>query len=946
MRALAEQKNKKKTAKTTAKSPSVKKATARSSAGRETAKKETGARKETTRMTAQPARFGDSILDEVILLLIIVASIIVFISLLTERMGIIGGIISSFFKGLFGLGGLFLPICVIAYCIWMLVSEEKRYPLVRGIGAGLFLLTVAAFAQVLHPIQTAESLGFFKRCGVLYGAGAFTNGGLTGGLIGGGLDRALDTLGSVIVLLATGIISIVMATGKSFFHALGDANAHRKARRKVKNEKIKNKAERIRQQEELEAERQAKKAQRRRRMNREDFNIEVQENSGETPYVEETVFRKKPLILETKKREPIFDFVKENGAEVAVRREEKTEDAPKEAHDEKAAETPSIREAAAMPAEDVRKEAAEEQVKPARQQNPMRRMHCLRKSLQKSRARKASALIFCRRRTWAKPLCRETPAAEEEIPIAMMEEETVEETQAEEAEESEEAAEPEAAKPAADMPEPKKETAPVEEEKPYIFPPITLLGKDPQTGNGSNRSELFENARKLETTLKSFSVDAKVIQISRGPTVTRYELSPSQGVKVSKIVNLADDIALNLAASGIRIEAPIPGKAAVGIEVPNKETQSVYMRTLLESDAFKQHPSKLAFALGQDIAGNPVVTDIAKMPHLLIAGATGSGKSVCINTLITSILYKADPKEVKLLLVDPKVVELSVYNGIPHLLIPVVTDPKKAASALNWAVREMLQRYNDFAAHGVRDIKGFNKLMEEKGDEKGKMPQIVIIIDELADLMMAAPGEVEDAICRLAQMARAAGMHLIIATQRPSVDVITGVIKANIPSRLAFAVSSGIDSRTILDMVGAEKLLGKGDMLFYPSGQSKPSRLQGAFVTDQEVEAIVDFLKKSSKPNYTQETIDQITAAGKVGGAAEDSDEFFSQAVDLILEKEKASVSMLQRQFRIGYNRAARLMDDLEKQGIVGPEEGSKPRKVLITKSEWEEMTGAVPDEI
>ena len=947
---MAEQKNKKKPAKTTAKSPSVKKTTARSSAKKETARKEPGARKETTRMAAQPARFGDSILDEVILLLIIVASIIVFISLLTEKMGIIGGIISSFFKGLFGLGGFFLPICVIAYCIWMLTSEEKRYPLVRAFGAGLFLLTVAAFAQVLHPIQAAESLGFFKRCGVYYGAGAFTNGGLTGGLIGGGLDRALDTLGSVIVLLATGIISIVMATGKSFFHALGDANAHRKARRKVKNEKIKNKAERIRQQEELEAERQAKKAQRRRKMNREDFNIEVQENSGETPYVEETVFRKKPLILETKKREPIFDFVKENGAEVAVRREEKAEDTSKEAHEGKAAETPSIKETAAMMAEDVLKEVAEEQAKPQKAEPDSDDALFAEIFAEKPREESISIDILPEEDMGRTVVPRkETPAAEE-IPIAMMEEKTpvAEEIAAEKEEPAEDAPE-EPTEPAKKQPAPAVSEAkaePVEEEKPYIYPPITLLGKDPQTGNGGNRSELFENARKLETTLKSFGVDAKVIQISKGPTVTRYELSPSQGVKVSKIVNLADDIALNLAASGIRIEAPIPGKAAVGIEVPNKETQSVYMRTLLESDAFKQHPSKLAFALGQDIAGNPVVTDIAKMPHLLIAGATGSGKSVCINTLITSILYKADPKEVKLLLVDPKVVELSVYNGIPHLLIPVVTDPKKAASALNWAVREMLQRYNDFAAHGVRDIKGFNKMMEEKGDEKGKMPQIVIIIDELADLMMAAPGEVEDAICRLAQMARAAGMHLIIATQRPSVDVITGVIKANIPSRLAFAVSSGIDSRTILDMVGAEKLLGKGDMLFYPSGQSKPSRLQGAFVTDQEVEAIVDFLKKSSKPYYTQETIDQITAAGKVGGAAEDSDEFFSQAVDLILEKEKASVSMLQRQFRIGYNRAARLMDDLERQGIVGPEEGSKPRKVLITKSEWEEMTGAVPEEI
>ena len=505
---------------------------------------------------------------------------------------------------------------------------------------------------------------------------------------------------------------------------------------------------------------------------------------------------------------------------------------------------------------------------------------------------------------------------------------------------------PESAKPETTKPEVQKEAvqqpapAPAEPaEKPYIFPPINLLGRDPGNTAGSGILEQQKNGRKLEMTLKSFGVEARVINVSAGPTVTRYEVSPSQGVKVSKIVNLADDIALNLAASGIRIEAPIPGKAAVGIEVPNKETKSVYLRTVLESDAFRKHPSKLAFALGEDITGNPIVTDIAKMPHLLIAGATGSGKSVCINTLITSILYKADPKEVKLLLVDPKVVELSVYNGIPHLLIPVVTDPKKASAALNWAVREMLERYNDFAACGVRDIKGFNAMKEEKGEPEAKMPQIVIIIDELADLMMAAPGEVEDSICRLAQMARAAGMHLIIATQRPSVDVITGVIKANIPSRLAFAVSSGIDSRTILDMVGAEKLLGKGDMLFYPSGQSKPSRIQGAFVTDKEVEQIVDFLRKSSRPGYTQEMVDQITAVAKTaGGPSEETDEFFEQAVDLILEKEKASVSMLQRQFRIGYNRAARLMDELERRGMVGPEEGSKPRKVLITRAQWEEM--------
>lgn len=531
----------------------------------------------------------------------------------------------------------------------------------------------------------------------------------------------------------------------------------------------------------------------------------------------------------------------------------------------------------------------------------------------------------------------EEPAAEE-MPVEEVQpvvEEMLAETPAPEPA-KQETTKPEVQKEAAQQPAP----APAEPaEKPYVFPPINLLGRDPGNTAGSGILEQQKNGRKLEMTLKSFGVEARVINVSAGPTVTRYEVSPSQGVKVSKIVNLADDIALNLAASGIRIEAPIPGKAAVGIEVPNKETKSVYLRTVLESDAFRKHPSKLAFALGEDITGNPIVADIAKMPHLLIAGATGSGKSVCINTLITSILYKADPKEVKLLLVDPKVVELSVYNGIPHLLIPVVTDPKKASAALNWAVREMLERYNDFAACGVRDIKGFNAMKEEKGEPEAKMPQIVIIIDELADLMMAAPGEVEDSICRLAQMARAAGMHLIIATQRPSVDVITGVIKANIPSRLAFAVSSGIDSRTILDMVGAEKLLGKGDMLFYPSGQSKPSRIQGAFVTDKEVEQIVDFLRKSSRPGYTQEMVDQITAVAKTtGGLSEETDGFFEQAVDLILEKEKASVSMLQRQFRIGYNRAARLMDELERRGMVGPEEGSKPRKVLITRAQWEEM--------
>ena len=460
----------------------------------------------------------------------------------------------------------------------------------------------------------------------------------------------------------------------------------------------------------------------------------------------------------------------------------------------------------------------------------------------------------------------------------------------------------------------------------YHAPPVSLLKKvAPQQDKEASKKSL-SNARKLEETLGSFGVEAKVTQIHRGPSVTRYELQPKQGVKVSKIVNLADDIALNLAAPNIRIEAPIPGKAAVGIEVANATSEMVYLRDVIDSDRFLAFPSKLAFALGKDIAGKPIIADIAKMPHILIAGATGSGKSVCINTLITSIIYKATPQEVKLIMIDPKVVELSVYNGIPHLLIPVVTDPKKAAGALFWAVNEMTKRYNLFAENNVRDMKGYNEKQEV---EANRLPQIVIIIDELADLMMTAAKEVEDAICRLAQMARAAGIHLVIATQRPSVDVITGVIKANIPSRLAFAVSSGTDSRTILDMVGAEKLLGKGDMLFYPVGESKPIRIQGAFISDQEVESIVNTIK-TDRVDYEESVMETLeNTATQVNKNDEDADELLEQAVEFAADKEKLSISMLQRYFRIGFNRAARLMDALEARGIVGPDEGSKPRKVL-----------------
>ncbi|MDT3843445.1 MAG: DNA translocase FtsK 4TM domain-containing protein [Bacillota bacterium] len=480
--------------------------------------------------------------------------------------------------------------------------------------------------------------------------------------------------------------------------------------------------------------------------------------------------------------------------------------------------------------------------------------------------------------------------------------------------------------------------------KEYVFPPLSLLRKDMRPGGEFDASYYEDTAVKLQQTLKNFGVGVTVTNISCGPTVTRYELQPDMGVKVSRILALQDDIKLNLAAADIRIEAPIPGKAAIGIEVPNKEQKTVYLRDLLESQEFSKHKSKVAFAVGKDIGGQTVVTDVAKMPHLLIAGATGSGKSVCINTLIMSIIYKAKPEEVKMIMIDPKVVELSVYNGIPHLLIPVVTDPKKAAGALNWAVQEMTERYNTFAKYNVRDIKGYNArvdgISDLEGEEKPKkMPQIIIIVDELADLMMVAPGDVEEAICRLAQLARAAGIHLVIATQRPSVNVITGVIKANIPSRIAFSVSSGVDSRTIIDMNGAEKLLGKGDMLFYPSGYPKPKRVQGAFVSDEEVGEVVRYLTDEGyEAEYADDIESKISASsvGSFGGGGGERDAYFEQAARFIIEKDKASIGMLQRMFKIGFNRAARIMDQLEEAGVVAGEQGTKPREILMSMEQFE----------
>lgn len=484
--------------------------------------------------------------------------------------------------------------------------------------------------------------------------------------------------------------------------------------------------------------------------------------------------------------------------------------------------------------------------------------------------------------------------------------------------------------------------------KPYVLPPIECLNLPKNSSASNYEAERKMNAEKLTNTLRSFGVETKIVGISPGPSVTRYELQPAAGVKISKITNLADDIALNLAASGVRIEAPIPNKAAVGIEVPNKNRKMVSMREVIDQPQYKEAKSKLTVALGKDITGEFVYSDLVKMPHLLIAGTTGSGKSVCLNSMIVSILYNATPDEVKLLMIDPKQVEFTVYNGIPHLLVPVVSDPRKASGALAWAVTEMLTRYKTFSEHSVRDISGYNSICESEG--KKKMPQIVIFIDELSDLMMAAPNEVEDSICRLAQMARAAGMHLVIATQRPSVDVITGIIKANIPSRISLSVSSQVDSRTIIDSVGAEKLLGNGDMLYYPVGIPKPIRVQGCYLSDKEVENVVNFIKKQEQSSYDDNVIKEIDknaansgvkkkdSAPSEDGESGPSDEMLPKAIEVVIEAQSASTTLLQRKLKLGYARAARIVDELEERGIIGPYEGAKPRKVLVSKQQWLEM--------
>lgn len=897
-----------------------------------------------------PKRFGDSIYDEIAMILCILISVLVLLGLCTGVMGGFGEFVNGFLKGVFGAGAFVLPVTVIAFCVWAMASRDTSFAYGKMIGIAIAVINISALFQLITQggLPKYSGVNFWGQVGYFYKDATGVSGGIVGGLLAWGLYSVLGR-GAYLVAVVFLIIGVMLSTGKSLFTAVFSFFDLVDEKKREKEAKIKVRADSIRQKEEKRAAKEEARLKRQRRYEEETeypmppvksakpkkgfFNITINGDEGldnSLPPLNAVVFEKKSEPKKEEEPKEVYDFKKDaeddwlykgekfievlgvaegnndNDSEVVFEMPGSTKE--EEVCDKKPLpikEVPYFE-----PEENISFDAEDEQYESEAEKNLIKN-HFEEDEIEfggASDGKLLEGILNEDEEVMSKAAEKETQqhkAAPEPLPKEQVEAELLEEEE--------------------------------EEDVKYEFPPIDLLGKAPQGQVGENKSEMLANAKKLEETLHSFGVEAKVNQINKGPTVTRYELTPNQGVKVSKIVNLSDDIALNLAATGIRIEAPIPGKAAVGIEVPNKEPQSVYLRSVIESDTFKKAASKLTFALGQDIAGNPVVTDIAKMPHLLIAGATGSGKSVCINTLITSILYKADPEEVKLLLIDPKVVELSVYNGVPHLLIPVVTDPKKAAGALNWAVREMLGRYNLFAEHNVRDMKGYNEMKREK-DETDLMPQIVIVIDELADLMMAAPGDVEDSICRLAQMARAAGIHLIIATQRPSVDVITGLIKANIPSRLAFAVSSGTDSRTILDTVGAEKLLGKGDMLFYPVGMSKPVRLQGAFVTDKEVENIVDFVKQGKKARYSSTVMESISSASGGGEGTEEADEHFDKAADLVVEKEKASISMLQRQFRIGYNRAANLMDSLEAKGIVGPEEGSKPRRVLVTKAELSEM--------
>ncbi|HAT89930.1 MAG TPA: cell division protein FtsK [Roseburia sp.] len=887
----------------------------KSSSGRKT---NSGHKRNTKKQQEREAEFT----REVVLWIVVAVSLLLFISNFGFG-GTIGGTVSRFFFGLFGIISYIFPIVLLVGTFFAVSNQGNRVAAVKLVAVILFVAFLCMFFELISDGSDAKTAMDAYR----YSFDAKSGGGLIGGGLSHMLCSGFGVIGAYVIDVIVLIISLVLITERSAFRGM------QKGGRKVyESAKISN--ERHRERVEMRREEREQREQQ-RRMDRKVEGVAI-----DTKLIPDTP---------QKRSQDISEILPEDMIDLPEIKEEKH--VTLTAGNMSSNATPSAFSDEALEAmgqaltEKTELFAAEEEsfVTPGRPD---------------------PAMAF-----GMEPVPEETPYEEgpDSIPLfgADLEPEPLPEEPDEEVitVNHDNVEQPKTIKHQAVAPEPvhaKEADNNIPEEmdieitspeKKYIFPPVTLL-KQSESKQGDTRKQLQETAMKLQQTLKNFGVNVTITNISCGPAVTRYELQPEMGVKVSKIVNLADDIKLNLAAADIRIEAPIPGKAAIGIEVPNKENVMVSFRELVESEEFQNHPSKISFCVGKDIGGKVSVADIEKMPHLLIAGATGSGKSVCINTIIMSILYKADPKDVKLIMVDPKVVELSVYNGIPHLLIPVVTDPKKAAGALNWAVAEMTDRYNKFAEAHVRNLKGYNAKIDSLPDVEGdpkpeKMPQIVIIVDELADLMMVAPSDVEGAICRLAQLARAAGIHLIIATQRPSVNVITGLIKANMPSRIAFAVTSGVDSRTILDMNGAEKLLGKGDMLFYPQGIPKPVRVQGAFVSDKEVSDVVNYIKEENGQVFynaaVEEHMNNIESENTTPGIDSNSgtgdgrDAYFADAAKLLIDKEKGSIGMLQRYFKVGFNRAARIMDQLEEAGIVGPEEGTKPRRVLMTQEQFEQ---------
>lgn len=842
------------------------------------------------------ASFG----EEVVLLVFVAVCILLELSNF-GLCGVIGTFLSKIMFGLFGFVAYVLPIYLFLSVAFLISNQYKTRVVKKVVYAGLLCLIISIFIQMLLGVEGEDMLAFYRDASVFR-----TGGGLLGGVLAVLLVKGLGQVGGYIVLFVLAMIFIILFTEFSFVDALqGQMGFMSVDSYEEKQEKRKKRAQ---EKQALQKTKRAAREETERKSARKTDKRTAKEDPFHRNQKSNVDMSEALRVLPADTDQGIIRPGEKNGDSHPVIEEdihEITMDFEPEDEPEMALEDVVYKE----PEKPKRTRTKQSQTEIAEAVSEMDRE--ISKSGDYIGAAKPKESVNA-----AKAVDTDT---KEDTDTAVN---TYINTN-------------------------KKDDT-------YQFPPLSLLKKGSGSKSGSQEQSVRETAVKLQQTLKSFGVNVTITNYSCGPAVTRYEMQPEQGVKVSKIVGLADDIKLNLAAADIRIEAPIPGKAAVGIEVPNKENAVVNFRDLVESDKFDKFPSDMAFAVGKDIGGQVVVTDIAKMPHLLIAGATGSGKSVCINTLIMSILYKAHPDDVKMIMIDPKMVELSVYNGIPHLLVPVVTDPKKAAGALNWAVVEMTNRYQLFAEYGVRNLKGYNKKIEEviatgEVDEEKmpqKMPQIVVIVDELADLMMVAHGEVEDAIVRLSQLARAAGIHLVIATQRPSVDVITGLIKANVPSRIAFAVSSGVDSRTILDMVGAEKLLGKGDMLFYPTGYPKPVRVQGAFVSDDEVAAVTDFIKEQKpESSYDAQVVSQMDSAvaaaqpGQGGTSpANDRDDYFAEAGRFIIEKDKASIGLLQRVYKIGFNRAARLMDQLSDAGVVGPEEGTKPRKVLMSLEEFEQF--------